>query len=90
MIAALLTALAVSVSPTPAPLDVAALPIPAHTCVAEVLPFEDGSYAAGRLIYDWVTISDGEWLDDLPAIGWSPAWEGTDCILTIPRSAYYD
>ncbi len=56
----------------------------AHTCTAEVILFEDGSWLGGALRYDGRLI-DRSWDDRMPRYGWLPGYTGTPCKLTIAK-----
>lgn len=58
-------------------------PTPAHhTCTAEIIAFEDGSWLGGALRYDGRVI-DPRWDDRMPTYGWRPGYRGTPCTLVI-------
>lgn len=60
-----------------------AAPAPArHTCTAEIIPFEDGSWLGGELRYDGRLI-DRRWDARMPRYGWLPGFKGTPCRLVI-------
>lgn len=55
---------------------------PAHTCTAAIVPFEDGSWTTGAMVYDGRVV-DAHWAWRMPTYGWLPTYRSTPCLLVL-------
>lgn len=62
--------------------DAQAKPAPAHTCKAQVILAEDGSWTSAGLFYDHKLV-DAHWDENMPQYGWRPSYKGIACPITL-------